>query len=267
MAELTKAKLHAQQVIERFHIDNCEVLNHLEELCWTLGAEVQFQELGGIEGRLTTSGDKGIITINCNERYDTRKRFSIGHELGHFLMHRNEKIEFNCNYRDMNEWFGRQAAEKREAEANEFSAELLMPSKLFLSEIKNKLPNFSLIEELTEKFQTSLATTAIRYAQMTDEAVAIVFYNKYGIKFHIRSEGFARQGYFINKGPISKETLAFDVVAGQRVDAMMSVGVDSWFEVKPWNQDELIKEQTRYSSGLDRGISILWIKSGKLIWN
>src|SRR5690606_25263403 len=61
-----------------------------------------------------------------------RRRFSIGHELGHFLInsHRpRDGLQFACSHADLRLENTREAnrARKMEAEANLFAARLLMP--------------------------------------------------------------------------------------------------------------------------------------------
>lgn len=70
--------------------------------------------------RATPSG--WAITVNAIEpRF--RQRFTIAHELGHFVLHRNEAPEGVTD-----DTFYRSAlSDKREAEANAFAANLLMP--------------------------------------------------------------------------------------------------------------------------------------------
>lgn len=64
---------------------------------------------------------KGFPTIILNKNFSNdRKRFTIAHELGHILLHNHFPIS---SYRD------------KEAEANEFASEFLMPE----DEIKNSL--------------------------------------------------------------------------------------------------------------------------------
>ena len=110
-------------------------------------------------------------SINKNIRETTRRRFTIAHELGHFLIttHRNE---YSCNSFDLNNYNDK--SNSQENEANRFAAELLMPRQYFYAEIENKTPSYDFIQSLTSKFETSLQSTLIRYTELTDESVAVV---------------------------------------------------------------------------------------------
>jgi len=91
-----------------------------------------------ISGALIRS-DNGIhIAVNKNHPV-TRQRFSIAHELGHYLMHPNsaayydQKHEIGVLFRakpDAPVW------DSREVEANRFAAELLMPRRMVIAAIQ-----------------------------------------------------------------------------------------------------------------------------------
>ena len=92
----------------------------------------------GFEGGLITDRDKsqGVILVKRENR-PRRQRFTIGHELGHFLMplHLPEDGEkFMCTSADMRESDTSKMIDRvtrMEAEANRFAANMLMPAPLF----------------------------------------------------------------------------------------------------------------------------------------
>lgn len=76
-------------------------------------------------GMLVKSSDQWAIFVNIDDSI-TRQRFTIAHELGHFLIHKGQQFvdEFSAGevfYRDGSET-------KEESEANYFAACLLMPA-------------------------------------------------------------------------------------------------------------------------------------------
>ena len=83
----------------------------------------------GIEGMLTPnpdgSGEWGII-YNETVRSPGRRNFTLAHELGHYLLHRQLHPQgLQCTNRNMADWD--EARNKIEAEANTFASYLLMP--------------------------------------------------------------------------------------------------------------------------------------------
>ena len=59
----------------------------LEAVAWTLGARVKYRPLDRCEACITGDMERAIITVNSRSPR-RRRRFSIGHELGHWQHHR-----------------------------------------------------------------------------------------------------------------------------------------------------------------------------------
>lgn len=100
------------------------------------------------------SGNEWAIYLNQWES-KLRQNFTIAHELGHFIKHRD--ILLSGSHIDQ-VLFRDTENSDIEMEASEFAANLLMPKNKFDEYIKNGINN---IEELSKKFGVSSA--AIRY--------------------------------------------------------------------------------------------------------
>jgi hypothetical protein len=66
------------------------------------------------------------------------------------------------------------SADPYELEADHFAAGLLMPAGSFRSAARTHAPGIAAVEALAALCRTSLPATAIRYAELTEDAVAIV---------------------------------------------------------------------------------------------
>ena len=55
----------------------------LDAIAYHVGVRVRYRPLTGCIARIIANGDRAIATIDENCRHE-RKRFSIGHELGHW---------------------------------------------------------------------------------------------------------------------------------------------------------------------------------------
>jgi hypothetical protein len=55
----------------------------LEAIAWHCGAIVKYRPLRGCEARIVGSGSRAVISIHT-EGTNTRKRYSLAHELGHW---------------------------------------------------------------------------------------------------------------------------------------------------------------------------------------
>jgi hypothetical protein len=73
------------------------------------------------------SGSGFSVGINAREPY-TRKRFTVAHEIGHFLLHRS-KLDAGIFLEDTM-YRGTGMSSLEETEANKFAADLLMPMPL-----------------------------------------------------------------------------------------------------------------------------------------
>ena len=126
-------------------------------------------------GMLIKVGDVfgiGYATHIDNEGF---KRFSIGHELGHYF------LDGHCDYL-FPEMEGRHESQagfhsgnKHEMEADNFSAGLLMPRRLFKKAIDGqRAMGLQAVQRLADLCLTSLTATAIQYAKCAPDQVAIV---------------------------------------------------------------------------------------------
>lgn len=114
---------------------------------------------GSISGEIRETD--GIVTIKVN-RHDVkeRQRFTIAHEIAHFLLHRGRLaggIEDDVLYRS-------RLSDELEREANRLAADIIMPSELINSALKE---NLTLKPEerqkkVAEKAEVSLAAIKIR---------------------------------------------------------------------------------------------------------
>lgn len=269
--------MRAQALLKELDITDISMLEHLEAICLHRGLYVKKEPIEGAEGRIVyNSGNgeiKAVATVSNNESYESRTKFSIAHEFGHYEIHKDQDLI--CNAYAMNEWYSKEKSRQIEAEANYFASEFLMPTMFVRAKVEKAVPSIEVIKALSDEFKTSLTASAIKYIENTSEACALVFYDKSNINFHISSKLFKDQKYWISNGPINKDTYAFDLVNGRTTPNMMSdVAFDSWVDIsgKPESikeklSEKSIKEQSMFFPNLNKGISLLWAKDKSLIWN
>lgn len=127
----------------------------------------------GVSGMLLRVGDDFAIGYATHIKSNGFQRFSIAHELGHyFLGHADAMFRGGKTVHESQAGFG--SREQIELEADHFAAGLLMPSDLFKQESGRHSDGLVAIEKVAEKCQTSITSSAIRYAELTDAAVAII---------------------------------------------------------------------------------------------
>jgi Zn-dependent peptidase ImmA (M78 family) len=144
------------------------------------GLDVMPYDLGeGVSGTLVIENNKGYIAYNPSDSA-TRQRFTMAHELGHFLLHaanpNSSKVfvdmSFIVKYRGSknytpSEW-------KQEQQANAFAAALLMPLKFIKVELakkeNQKLGEVELIESLAKTFEVSVPAMTFRLNNINPSA-------------------------------------------------------------------------------------------------
>lgn len=119
---------------------------------------------GDTSGLLIRREGRNICVINA-EHHPNRQRFTLAHELGHFLLHPPQE-SYDLLARD-----GRssEGIHTTEVEANAFAAELLIPEELLRQEVSSILDIFSddgTIGELAQRFQVSQAAMTHRLTNL-----------------------------------------------------------------------------------------------------
>lgn len=161
--------------------------------------EIREESLSGLEGALIVPPDKsaGAILVN-KDRPETRKRYTIAHELGHYVhpYHRaNSREGFRCRAKDFRaeQTTSKDLHTRMEAQANEFAAELLMPARAVAEFVRAKgEADLSHILELARRHEVSREAAARRYIPRLGEAAAIVFSRGGTVRYARMNEFFPK---------------------------------------------------------------------------
>lgn len=164
------ARNRATELLRRAKVTTAPV--PVEDLAALVGAEIRFEPYpdGDLAGMCLKRPDgTGVIGVNATHPI-ARRRFTIAHELGHFLLHADgvhvdERIALNpigLRYGSTSS-----STDPKEIEANAFAADLLMPLQLLK---KAGLPSdFGADEEiakLAERFHVSVQAMTIRLTSL-----------------------------------------------------------------------------------------------------
>ena len=122
---------------------------------------------------LVRDAGKVIIALNSNND-KKRQRFSIAHEIGHYLLHPGENLfvdrDFTVNFRDAKASQGKHI---QEIEANRFASILLIPDRFLMADLRSYIGNAfdkdKISEELSKKYDVSQLTMNIRINSLLDE--------------------------------------------------------------------------------------------------
>lgn len=77
-----------------------------------------------------------------------------------------------------------------EREADDFAANLLMPTFLFKEDFEGKVLSGELIKAVADKYQVSFSACAIRYMKLNRTPIILVFSQNGKVKWQLRSKDF-----------------------------------------------------------------------------
>ncbi len=240
----------AEQIILQSGITAPEEIN-LEAIALSLGAQVKRRPLTGCEARILGRGHDAIITVNINSR-EKRQRFSIGHELGHWQCHRGESFE--CSKNDIGNF--KKSSNKKEREADAFSADLLMPWFLFNPVVRNfDKADFNAVFKISKRFRTSLGATAIRLIDSGIFPAILVCHDKNGRQWFKSSSDIPKR-WFPQNG-LTDESSAFDIVYGKAKSdtEQTEVCASAWFDHKGAERYDILEHSISY--GAETSLTLL----------
>ena len=167
----------------------------IKEIAHALGIlEIREEPLTNLEGTLITTLEResGAILVNSNAPA-RRRRFTVGHELGHFLNPHHvgaDERGLSCSLGDMKTGASAIADRRRcqEAEANRFAIEILAPRtrcRVFL----NGDADIAEVLAIVTEFEISREAAARRYVELHGEPITAVFTKDRRLVYSVRSDG------------------------------------------------------------------------------
>ena len=191
---------------------------------------------GGASGMLIHVAGVFGIGYPTHIKNEGFKRFSVAHEIGHFRLpgHIDAVVD------DHGQHFSRagfRSGDRYEQEADYFAAALLMPAAPFTAAMNRLEDGLKAIEGLQATCETSLESTAIRYAQVSRDPVAVIRSDGAVVDYAYLSDrlkefpniDWVRKG---SKLPSSTVTSAFNadtnnIARGRRAEGQSSL--QDWF--------------------------------------
>jgi Zn-dependent peptidase ImmA (M78 family) len=150
-----------EELIDFAKKNNCSVDPiDVVKLTDLLGIVIRYEPMDGDDSGSLSCGKKSgkwIMKVNSLHHFN-RQRFTIAHELAHFICHRHLNDFFSDTV------FFRNGEQNRlEVEANQFAARLLMPEKYFRRYIKE---SSNVVSDISEHFGVSSMAVRIRAKQL-----------------------------------------------------------------------------------------------------
>ena len=195
----------------------------------------------GISGFLMRVGDKFGIGYSAAIENDGFINFTIAHELGHYFLDGHPEALFASGSQYHYSESGFVSDNVLEREADVFAAELLMPEAFFKNALRESGTGLTGILRLAELGCTSLVATAIRFAKMADEPVAVILSSGAQVDWCFISKALRECRGVYNLGkrsfrPPQSATAKFNrdagkIERGENVEDFCSLS--QWFERAP----------------------------------
>jgi Zn-dependent peptidase ImmA (M78 family) len=216
--------IRAEQRIKELGLSDPKDLD-IELIAMDAGMKVEYEQLEGCEAMLIGVRNRAIATIKPSSSRG-RERYSIGHELGHWEMHRGRS--FHCRVDEPDQNF---ASDKvLEKEADSYAAHLLMPSFMFEPAVKTHVsPSFAELDELACVFNTSLLATAMRLADIDTLPVILACFSAAGLRWSKAAKHIPRRWFLRDR--LDDDSFSYDFFQNGRDHPRLGKqSGETWFE-------------------------------------
>ena len=159
---------------------------------------IKYRNLDKIDGAMIGSTDSNgnfAACVNANTNNTGRKRFTLAHEIGHFMCHRHMLKNFQCTRSMINDFYH----DNLEKEANQFAAQLLMPPNR-LRDFDNITWGIESLVCLSEKFNCSLQAVGLNYTRYSTLKVAFIVVRNDFVCWGNSSSSAYKEGIFFRGG-------------------------------------------------------------------
>jgi hypothetical protein len=164
---------------------------------------IQQAEIDSFEGALfpLTKTGKWAILYNPTITSPGRINFTLAHELGHYLCHRQlNPAGFECG-EDRLLGLDRNAVRRTlEQEADSFASYLLMPIDDYREQVGRQDMTLDLLGHMADRYQVSRTAAALKWLDFTAECAALVVATNGFVLWCWRSKLAKRRGIYFARG-------------------------------------------------------------------
>lgn len=206
--------------------------------------EVEYRPLASCEAQIIGYRDRAVVYVSPDAR-PHRRRFSTGHELGHWHHHRGQS--FFCRSSDIGQPID-DKSKNVERQADAYSGDLILPPFMVAPRLE-RMGEISLdaIVELAGKFDASVTATAIRTMRMTRQPLILVAHNLLGRSWQWPSITAGRMRV---RDDLDARSSAFvALAAGSRASPARKEPANYWFDRKHVERFDLRVQSLRTAEG------------------
>lgn len=119
---------------------------------------------------------KWLVLYNSAMPSKGRQRFTIAHELGHYLLHRDRQDRFECGSDDIEtaDDVGERRDRQLETEADQFASAWLMPLDDFRRQVDRHPIGVDLLSHCADRYGASLTAAALKWIDVAPERAILV---------------------------------------------------------------------------------------------
>lgn len=176
--ELVRFVLREAGQIDNDAVNPAELLDYLKlayisfDFARELPTEIRQRVSSGQPRALISFGDRLVATDSSLS--EPKSRFSVLHEIGHYLLPHHQHTLYVCDDLGMSAWT-RLAFEQ---EANAFAAELLFQGERFSLEANSHPVTAAAVKQLAEKYKASFEATARRLVEKNFRPCMLVVFKQ-----------------------------------------------------------------------------------------
>lgn len=254
----SRPELIAKKVLEECGLSGLMELD-LSELILGRGAFYKELPLRKKDGEIVSFNGRSIIQVNSNIEHIPKRRFTAAHELGHFEMHRSIKPIFSDTESELLSWY---QGGVHEQEANEFAAELLMPSELFYNECEEYYFDHNLITYLADKFSVSKTAALLKFVKRGNHPICIICTQDNKMKWFRVSHDFR---YFLefekDKTPPT-DSVAYELFNSRKIyrndELSQKIWQSTWFRSTSFTKNRPFFEYCLFIREYRYALSVVW---------
>jgi Zn-dependent peptidase ImmA (M78 family) len=236
----------------------------LVQVAERIGLRIVEVEAEAFDGSLVRAldGPKGIVAINQSIREPGRKRFTIGHEIGHYLIPGHRNLENVCAGQVIESW--QKGLNQSELEANEFAIELLLPARYVRYALRLNDPSLKTIAGVANQFETSLTATTLRFVGLTDLPCVAVWSEKKRARWYRRSRAFP---FYLSKESLPADgSFASRLFEGRNVpDDFAEVPANTWLDWRDAARVVRVLEHSIRLPHYDAVLTLLWFMLREIV--
>lgn len=248
---LRRARQAARRVLVETALERAKPVP-VEQIAKALGVQIVDGELDGALAALTRVGDRARIRVSTRNVYPGQRRFTIAHELGHYVLgHSSAHV---CN--DPNAAAACDSLQEREADV--FASELLMPEQAARRYCEVSPVDLGPVQRLAGAFSTSVVASAIRFAELTSERCAVVLSQGRQVTWAVASQSFwpdIRRGQRLMPWAVADAYFARGDVSAD----CEAVDASAWISGEHLRGQAELYEHATVLPQLNAVLSLLWI--------